>query len=109
MIRGRLYLARSMMRPLSGQRQPPGVQSSMGGPLTKDYSASDSKKVALSLRDRKRDQQGGVDLPSHLGSTANATRMFSPPVAERQGYHQLATAPSPLLFANGLTPKKSGG
>ena len=68
------------------------MQSSMGGSPTKDCWASDSAKVALSLRDRKRDQQGGVDLPSHLGSTANATRVFSLPVAERQGYHHLTTA-----------------
>ncbi len=45
-----------------------GVQSLIGGPPTKDCWASDSGKVALSLRDRKRDQQGGVELPSHLGS-----------------------------------------
>ena len=72
----------------------------MGGPPTKDCWASDSAKVALSLRDRKRDQQGDVDLPSHLGSTANATRVFSLPVAERQGYHTLATAPIALRETN---------
>ena len=67
-----------------------------GWPPTKHCWASDFEKVALSLRDRRRDQQGGVDLPSHLGSTANATRVFSLPVAERQGYHPLATAPRSL-------------
>ena len=85
-----------------------GVQSSMGGPPTKDCWASDFEKVALSLRDRKRDQQGGVDLPSHLGSTANATRVFSLPVAERQGYHQSATGPhdyGPFQNAETLTAR----
>ena len=80
----------------------------MGGPPTKHCWASDSEKVALSLRDRKCDQQGGVDLPSHLESTAVATRVFSLPVAERQGYHPLATAPVAVRgLAAALHPRAS--
>ena len=78
----------------------------MGGTPTKHCWASDSGKVALSLRDRKRDPQRGVDLPSHLGSAANATRVLSLPVAERQGYHPLANAPGSRLLRCRVGPAR---
>ena len=51
-----------------------------------------SEKVALSLRDRWRDQQWTL-IGRTVQTSYDAARAFALPVAERQGYHPLTTAP----------------
>lgn len=63
----------------------------MGGPRTECRLTRIFGKVALSLRDRSRDQPWMPICRFTLTNDGCGTP-FSLPVVERQGYHQLATA-----------------